>query len=163
MFTGIRSLRGVVSLAIAVTFVALTNHAAGQAQTFQLQLSPQDTSLNINASNYSAQPLLTAYTWPDNQIANAILLKFDLSTLPAGATVQQAVVSLALVQSDATADATYTMTAHKLVVKNPVIGAATGYTSDGVTPWTPSACLAAELSVSVTPLPIVRSGGAAGR
>src|SRR6478609_7276195 len=121
MVAGIRSLRGFVSLAAAVAFVSLTSHVIGQTQTFQLQLSPEDTSLNINSANYSAQPLLTAYTWPDNQIANAILLKFDLSTLPAGATVQQAVVNLALVESDATADATYTMTAYKMVGKNPVV------------------------------------------
>src|SRR6185295_12470521 len=93
-----------------------------------------------DAANYSTHPLLMAYTWPDNQIANAILLKFDLSALPAGATVQQAVLTLSLAQSDTTADATYTMLAHKLVGKNPVVAAATGYTADGVTPWTPSAC-----------------------
>ena len=34
------------------------------------------------------------------RIANAIILKFDLSALPAGATVDQAVVKLALVESD---------------------------------------------------------------
>jgi hypothetical protein len=138
MFASTRSLRGFVSL--AAVLVSLAGNAGAQTPTYQLQLSPQDTSLNVDAANYSAQPLLTAYTWPDNQIANAILLKFDLSSLPAGATIQQAVVSLALVQSDGTADATYTMTALKLLGKNPVIAAATGYTFDGVTPWTPSTC-----------------------
>jgi hypothetical protein len=127
-----------LALILPVSFTVLSP-AIGHAQS-QLQLSPQDTSLNINATNYSAQPLLTAYTWPDNQIANVILLKFDLSALPAGATVQQAVLKLALVESDATADATYTMTAYKQVGKNPVAAAATGYTADGVTRWTPSAC-----------------------
>src|SRR6202163_2320455 len=111
MFLGIRSLSGFVSLAAAVAVVSFTSDTAAQSPTYQLQLSPQDTSLNINATNYSAQTLLTTYTWPDNQMANVILLKFDLSALPAGAVVQQAVLSLALVQSDATADATYTMTA----------------------------------------------------
>ena len=140
MFTGIRSLRGVVSLAAVVAVVSLASDVPAQAPTYQLQLSPEDTSLNIDTASYSARPLLTAYTWPDNRVANAILLKFDLSTLPAGATVEQAVVKLALVETDATADTTYTMMAHKLVGKNPVIAAATGYTTDGVTPWTPSGC-----------------------
>src|SRR4029453_8841483 len=35
---------------------------------------------------------------------------------------------------------TYTGTAHKVVGRNPVIAAATGYTTDGVAPWTPNAC-----------------------
>jgi hypothetical protein len=129
-----------VSLAALVALASLAGETAAQPPTYQLQLSPQDTSLNIDATNYSAQPLLTAYTWPDYQIANAIILKFDLSALPPGATVQQAVLALALVDSDTTADATYTMTAHKQVGENPVVTAATGYTADGVTPWTPNLC-----------------------
>jgi len=140
MFTGIRSLRGVVSLAAVVAVVSLASDVPAQAPTYLLQLSPEDTSLNIDTASHSARPLLTAYTWPDNRVANAILLKFDLSTLPAGATVEQAVVKLALVETDATADTTYTMMAHKLVGKNPVIAAATGYTTDGAMPWTPSGC-----------------------
>jgi hypothetical protein len=134
------------------TLTAAARDAAGNAATSaavsvtvangvsQLSLSPQDTSLNINATNYSADPVLTTYTWPANQVANAILMKFDLSSVPAGAVVQSATLDLTLVGSDAAADATYTVTAHKVVAKNPVITAATGYTSDGVTAWTPNAC-----------------------
>ena len=140
MFAGTRSLRSLLALAVTVALVSRTGTATAQAPTFQLQLSPQDTSINIDAISHSAQTLLTAYTWPDNQIANAILLKFDLSALPPGATVNQAVLNLALVESDATADAMYTMTAYKMVGRNPAIAAATGYTADGVTAWTPSAC-----------------------
>jgi hypothetical protein len=140
MFAGIRSLRGRVSLGAFVALVSLAHNAAAQSGTYVLQLAPQDTSLNIDTVNYSAQPQLMAYTWPDYQMANTILLKFNLSALPAGAVVQQAVVNLALVESDATADATYTMTARKLIGKNPVIAAATGYTYDGWTPWTPNKC-----------------------
>ena len=143
--------RSVYSLiTILVTLAALSSGrhsvaarasgAAQAAETGTLLLAPEDTSLNIDAVNYSTHPLLMAYTWPDNQIANTILLKFDLSALPAGATVEQAVVHLALVESDTTADATYTMAAHKLVGMNPIVAAATGYTADGATAWTPSAC-----------------------
>ena len=106
----------------------------------QLSLAPQDTSLNINTNNYSSDALLTTYTWPDNQIANAILMKFDLSSVPAGAVVLNATLQLALAQSDGAPEATYTITAHKVLAKNPVIAAATGYTSNGTTPWTPNAC-----------------------
>jgi hypothetical protein len=62
MFLSINSLR--VSLAATVALLSIASDAAAQSQTYQLQLSPQDTSLNINAVNYSAQPLLTAYTGP---------------------------------------------------------------------------------------------------
>src|SRR5205823_6323730 len=115
--------------------LAYTLPAAGTT----VRLAPQDTSININTTNYSTSTTLTTYTWPDNRVANAILMKFDLSSLPAGATVQQAALNLALVESDATADATYTITANKLA-KNPVISAATGYTRDGTTAWTANAC-----------------------
>jgi hypothetical protein len=104
------------------------------------RLPPQDTSIILNATNYSSHTTLMTFTWPDHQVANAILMKFDLSGIPAGAVVQEATVSLALVESDTAPDATYTVTAHKVVGKNPVIAAATGYTADGVTSWTPTAC-----------------------
>jgi hypothetical protein len=103
-------------------------------------LSPQDTSLNLNATNFSTEPLLLTYTWPDNQVANAILMTFDLSGLPAGAVVQQATLQLALVEADGAVEATYIVAAHKIVNANPVIADATGYTADGITPWTANAC-----------------------
>jgi Bacterial Ig domain len=112
------------------------------------RLSPQDTSLVLNATNYSADTRLMTFTWPDRQVANAILMKFDFSALPAGAIVQQATLYLALVESDATADATYTVTAHKIVGKNPVLTAATGYTADGVTQWTPNPCCSASVPLA---------------
>jgi len=110
------------------------------ATTGSLRVSPQDTSLNINATNYSADTTLTTYTWPNFQVANAIVMKFDLTGIPAGAVVQTATLRLSLVESDGTTDPTYTVTAHKILGKNPVIGTTTGYTTDGVTAWTPNAC-----------------------
>jgi hypothetical protein len=109
-------------------------------ETGTLQLSPQDTWLNTNETNYSGGALLRIYTWPDYQVANVILMRFDLSTLPAGAIVQEATLHLALVQSDATLDSTYSVSAHKVLSKNPVIAKATGYAADGTTNWTANAC-----------------------
>jgi len=54
--------------------------------------------------------------------------------------VQQATLSLALVESDATSDATYTITANKVTRNNPAIASATGYTSDGTAAWTANTC-----------------------
>jgi hypothetical protein len=105
-----------------------------------LVLSPQDTTLSINSNNYSADPLLMTYTWPDNKPANAILMKFDLSPLPAGAVVQDAQLFLALLQSDTVLTDAYNVSAHKVVGHNPAIAQANGYFADNATPWSPSAC-----------------------
>jgi hypothetical protein len=53
-----------------------------------LTLAPQDTFIKLDATNQSTGPQLVAYTWPDNQVANAILMKFDLSSVPPGATIR---------------------------------------------------------------------------
>src|SRR5437773_3281696 len=89
-----------LALALSINRTALV----AQSPVYQLRLSPQDTSLNIDAKNYSGLQQLLTYTWPDNKIANAILLKFDFSPLPVDATIQDATLKLALIQSDATAD-----------------------------------------------------------
>jgi hypothetical protein len=132
------------------TLTAVARDAAGNSTTSagvsvtvsngSIVLTPQDTSLNLNTTNYSSDPMLMTYTWPDNQPANAILMKFDLSSVPAGAVVEQATLQLALMQADTAADAMYTVSAHRVVNKNPVIASATGLTADGVTPWTANAC-----------------------
>jgi hypothetical protein len=134
------------------TLTAVARDAAGNAATsagvivtvangpIQVALTPQDTFVGLDAMNNSTSTRLMAYTWPDNRVANAILLKFDLSGIPAGVVVQDATLQLGLVESDATADSTYTVSAHKLVGRNPVLATATGYTADGVTSWTANAC-----------------------
>ena len=105
-----------------------------------LYLPPQDTYVALDAVNYSNDALLSTYTWPDNRIANAIVMKFDLSSLPQGADLQEATLHLALVESDTSSTPTYTVTAHKLVGRNPVIDAATGYTFNGVSSWSANEC-----------------------
>src|SRR5438552_18888935 len=79
MFAGVRLLSSRVSFGAAAALTLIAADALAQAQ--MLQLMPQDTTININRSNYSTQPILMAYTWPDYTKANAILLKFDLSAL----------------------------------------------------------------------------------
>ncbi|HMC70104.1 MAG TPA: Ig-like domain-containing protein, partial [Mycobacteriales bacterium] len=108
--------------------------------SFHVWLTPEDTSLNLNAANYSGDSLLLTYTWPDNLVANAILMKFDLSSIPAGAVVQEATLQLTVMNSDASSDPAYAVTAHKMVGRNPVLSRATGYSADGTQGWTPNGC-----------------------
>jgi YD repeat-containing protein len=112
--------------------------AGAQTQTATITLSPQDTFLNVDANVYATNPTLNLYTWPDYQPANAILMKFNLSSLPAGAEIQKAVLRLSLVQAD-TRNSSYSVTAHKVMGKNPNIAQATGR-SAGSTAWTASGC-----------------------
>src|SRR5437879_3137468 len=53
-----------------------------------------DTYLNINATNNAAGVSLNLYTWPDGKSANAIVLKFDLSSIPAGSTISNATLKI---------------------------------------------------------------------
>lgn len=96
----------------------------------------EDTFINIDSQNYAADPTsLNTYTWPANSIANAILMKFDLSAIPQNATVISA--KLRLYMFEASSEPTYNISVHKIVNVTPVIAAATGYTYDGTNPWTP--------------------------
>ncbi len=96
----------------------------------------QDTFININTTVGVASGQLNTYTWPVNRPANAILMKLDLSRIPAGARIESAV--LTLYQTAAGGDATYDVSVHKVIHYNPNLSAATGYTYDGVHNWTAS-------------------------
>lgn len=121
----------------ATTFHTNTSPSALETR---IRLPPTDTSLNINTTNYSGDPILTTYTWPDYTVANAIVMQFDLSLLPPGAVIHQATLHLTLVTSDQSLDPTYAVSVHKIVNRNPVIERATGETADGTTAWTPNGC-----------------------
>src|SRR5205823_656032 len=103
-------------------------------------VQPQDTFLNLDTTNYSSATTLNAYTWPDYRVANAILMKFDLSAIPTTAVISDARLYVSQVASDSTGDTTYAVPAHKLVGNNPSITSATGYTIDGSASWTANSC-----------------------
>ena len=114
---------------------------AASAQTSTAVIGPSgDTFLNHDGVSYATNTLLAVYTWPNDTIANAIVMKFDLASVPTGSTVSSAKLSLYLTESDATADPTYTVTAHRIINRNPNPARATGYTYDGVNAWTANAC-----------------------
>ena len=111
-------------LSLVLVAPRVQTQTAPPAATPTVSLSPEDTFLDIDQTNYSSDTTLSISTWPDYQAANAILLKFNLAALPAGAVVQEATLSLALVDSDANAESTYLVAAHKVLGKNPVVAAA---------------------------------------
>jgi len=121
------------------TAVSATTLALNPSTTVKLNPAA-DTFININTSVYNTSTTLNTYTWPANKVANAVLMKFALSSLPAGAVIQSATLNLSLVEADATADATYSVSVHKVLNKNPDLARATGSTYDGVNPWTASSC-----------------------
>lgn len=127
----------------------------GGGGTYNLTLSPlADTSLNLNTTNNSAWTELTLYTWPNYSIANNILMKFDVSAIPSGATVTSATLKLYQIDSGWTpaphpgdpcinndADHTvYTVRLYAVEDFDPVVSLAEGATYDGTNPWDPNAC-----------------------
>jgi hypothetical protein len=112
---------------------------AGTASGYVL-LMPDDTYLNLDGANYSGSEILATYTWPDYQVANAIVMKFDLSAVPAGSVVTGAALHLALLDADLGPEATYAVGVHRILHGNLVVGSASGLTRDGATPWTPTSC-----------------------
>ena len=93
----------------------------------------QDTFINLNTENNAASQSLNTYTWPENMVANAIIMKVDLSGLPPGAQIQNA--SIQLYAYETGGDNTYTISAHEIINNNPDLSLATGYTYDGINGW----------------------------
>lgn len=94
----------------------------------------QDTFININATNSVSSVRLNTYTWPVNMVANTILMKIDVSQIPANAVIQSA--TLQLYMNEAGGDSLYDVSAHKVLNKNPILSNSTGFTYDGTNSWT---------------------------
>jgi hypothetical protein len=114
---------------------------ASSSNSITVIIEPRDTTLNINDTNYFDDQRLYTYTFPANRIANAILMKFNLSQIPADATVQSATLQLSLVaMDDATTDPTYNVSLHQIINVKPDLTRATGYIANGTEAWTPNTC-----------------------
>jgi hypothetical protein len=96
----------------------------------------EDTFIDVNHDVNHLLENLNTYTWPANEIANTILIKWDLSALPQDANIQDAKLYLYLTSSGG--DSLYDVSVHRLINLNPVISAADGYYYDGVNSWTSS-------------------------
>jgi hypothetical protein len=127
------------ALSASRTFTWTVTASGGGSTT--VTLSPIDTTLNIDTTNYSTNTKLFTYTYPANRVANAILMKFDLSQIPANATIQSATLRLSLIEMDGnTTDPNYSVSLHQIINRNPDLALATGTRADGVNNWTPSSC-----------------------
>ena len=129
----------------AFTFQARLVCVGGECGDVEATLDPtlkldgttglEDTYININHDQNADSDALCTYTWPQGMVANAILMKWDISSLEE-ATIEDAQLYLYLY--DARGDESYTSTVHKIINHDPVISAADGYTYDGLNGWTPN-------------------------
>jgi len=94
----------------------------------------QDTFININAEIGVASQTLNTYTWEANQPANAIILKWNLSAIPANAIIESA--ALHLYMSAFGGDDQYDISVHNIINHNPNLSQCTGFTYDGTNNWT---------------------------
>ena len=112
----------------------------------------EDTFLKINNEVNATSTMLGTYTWPAAKPANAILMNWNLSALPAGAVIQSATLSLYMTASGG--DAQYEIPVSGIVNKTPVIAKSNGNTYDGTNVWTAS-------SVAYNSIPMAQSDIAA--
>lgn len=114
------------------TYTAVFGNATGSNHLNTVE----DTYININTEQNATETFLNAYTWPARVPANTILMKWNISALPAGAQIQSA--TLNLYQVGWNGDSSYVMPVSKIINKSPVISKTTGYTYDGTNAWTAS-------------------------
>jgi len=98
-----------------------------------------DTWINLNPDHLADDTDLLLYTWPTAQVANAIIIEFDLAAIPPGATITDAVVQLH--QWEATG-ARYSTSAHRIINCDPDIAGnqADGFQCSARQTWTPNSC-----------------------
>jgi len=94
----------------------------------------EDTFLKINNEVNSTSTTLNTYTWPAGKPANAILMNWNLSTLPANAQIQSATLSLYMTGSGG--DAQYEIPVSGIVNKSPIVAKSNGNSYDGTNAWT---------------------------
>ncbi|MHB8056969.1 MAG: Ig-like domain-containing protein [Desulfuromonadaceae bacterium] len=123
---------GNVTVTVKNTVSAVFGNAAGADFTNTIE----DTFIQINTSANASSTALNTYTWPANKPANAILMKWNLSALPANAQIVSATLNLYMTGSGG--DAQYEMPVSKIINKSPVISKSSGKTYDGTNDWTAS-------------------------
>ncbi len=129
-----------------------------------VDLSPLDTTLMLSTENTSAANWLATYTWPANSVAGAILMKFNLTSIPTNATIHSAVVNLFQTSADGIAtDPNYTISLHQVVNRNPDIAQATGFAANAFSLWTANPCCVSSIPMAQADISPARSLTAVGQ
>jgi hypothetical protein len=98
----------------------------------------QDTYVDAGQPtvNFSADSTIRTYTWPTNTAANRIIIKWDLSNIPRGATIHDATLSVYMYGTEGTGgDDNYDLLVHRILNHNPSISKCTWNSFDGVNSW----------------------------
>lgn len=119
-----------VTVAVKSTITAVFGNATGANYANTIE----DTFININTSVNSTSKVLNTYTWPAAKPANAVIMKWNVSAIPANAQIVSATLSLYMTASGG--DAQYEMPVSKIINKTPVITSSNGTTYDGTNAWT---------------------------
>ena len=99
----------------------------------------QDTYIDLIIKNFSTRTIISAYTWPTDKPANAIIMKWILSEIPRNAQIKSAKLYLYMnFMENGGGDDIYDVSVHKIINHNPDLTKATGNTYDGINSWTPN-------------------------
>jgi len=100
----------------------------------------QDTYVALGegaGTNFSTEPVIRVHTWPAGHAATRGFIKWDLSSLPADAVVQNANLRLYHDgQEGGVGDNVYVVSVAKVAGVNVDIGRATGSSPDNIVAWT---------------------------
>ncbi|NOX80906.1 MAG: DNRLRE domain-containing protein [Deltaproteobacteria bacterium] len=97
-----------------------------------------DTYTNLNNNINAAAATLTTYSWSSpapHKVANTIIIKADLASIPSAAIIQEA--RIYLYQTGANGEAEYNNSIHMITGKDPQIDQVSGYNAYNGEPWTP--------------------------
>ena len=95
-----------------------------------------ETSTNINDTVLEGSQTVSTWSWSSpspHKVANTIIVKTNLNTIPSSATIVEA--RLYLYQTAASGETQYLNTAHKITGHNPVIGELSGQNAAIGIPW----------------------------
>lgn len=102
----------------------------------------RDTWINLNDENNEADDRLRLYTWPSFRVANAALMRWDLSLI-AGAQIESAELTLHMTGLDGSVvQEDYLATIHRVLDVDSNLSEATGLLYAADAPWTKNPCCA---------------------